>query len=74
MWGTTLGNTYVTAPGDINNVDARKLRHERKHVKQWQKRGFKFAYDYAQEGLFEPCENAYEEAAGFADGDYPCTP
>ncbi|MEV7232456.1 hypothetical protein AB0N06_00200 [Streptomyces sp. NPDC051020] len=73
--GTTIGDTYVTAPGDPDLVDAPKLRHERKHVKQWEKRGIKFAFDYYKEGLLDPCQNAYEKAAGFADGDYwQCVP
>ncbi|MFB6776970.1 MULTISPECIES: hypothetical protein [unclassified Streptomyces] len=44
-------------------------------MKQWEKRGIKFAYDYYNEGLSDPCQNAYEKAAGFAGGDYwQCVP
>ncbi|MFI7360693.1 RHS repeat-associated core domain-containing protein [Streptomyces sp. NPDC050149] len=71
--GTTIGDTFVTSPGRPDLVDQDKMRHERKHVKQWQKRGVKFIGDYFGEGL-DPCQNKYEEAAGWADGHYPCGP
>ncbi|MFF3322717.1 RHS repeat-associated core domain-containing protein [Streptomyces sp. NPDC002889] len=69
--GTTIGDTYVTAKNRPDWVDPPRLKHERVHVKQWEKRGVKFGWDYAMEG-FDACENKYEEQAGFADGDYPC--
>ncbi|MET9594041.1 hypothetical protein ABZY45_24400 [Streptomyces sp. NPDC006516] len=55
-------------------VDSPTLRHERKHVKQWEKRGVKFALDYFREGAIDACENKYEEQAGYVDGGYPCVP
>ncbi|WP_405809444.1 RHS repeat-associated core domain-containing protein [Streptomyces sp. NBC_01520] len=72
--GTTIGDTYVTEPGDPVLVDGFRLKHERKHVKQWEKRGVKFALDYFREGV-DPCGNKYEEQAGYADGGYDqCVP
>lgn len=67
--GTTIGDTYVTEPANPLFVNQDRLRHERKHVKQWEKRGVKFALDYFGEGI-DPCGNKYEKEAGYADGNY----
>lgn len=72
--GTTGGDTYMTKPNQPRFVDAETIRHERKHVKQWEKRGFRFIIDYFKEGV-DPCTNKFEEQAGYADGDYhSCIP
>ncbi|MFH8885361.1 hypothetical protein [Streptomyces californicus] len=72
--GTTVGDTYVTEPDVKDYVTPKRLKHERVHVRQWEKRVFKFPFDYFGEGA-DPCENSYEDQAGYADGRYTtCTP
>ncbi|WP_234307213.1 MULTISPECIES: RHS repeat-associated core domain-containing protein [Streptomyces] len=72
--GTTVGDTYVTEPDVKSFVTPKRLKHERVHVKQWEKRGFKFPFDYFGEGV-DPCENSYEDQAGYDDGGYSqCIP
>lgn len=69
--GTTVGDTYATEPGVKDYVTPERLKHERVHVKQWEKRGFKFPIDYFREGV-DPCGNKYEEQADYVDGGYAC--
>ncbi|MFD5343206.1 hypothetical protein ACFWJY_05435 [Streptomyces anulatus] len=50
------------------------IRHERKHVKQWEKHGVNFIPRYLWEGA-DACGNKFEEQAGYADGNYQaCIP
>ncbi|MFJ9526320.1 RHS repeat domain-containing protein [Streptomyces cyaneofuscatus] len=69
--GTTLGDTYTTEKGVPEYVSPKRLRHEREHVKQWEKYGDNFIIKYFMEGL-DPCGNKYEEQADYADGGYSC--
>ncbi|MFJ9394394.1 hypothetical protein ACIRQT_05840 [Streptomyces californicus] len=72
--GTTVGDTYMTEPDVKSFVTPERLKHERVHVKQWEKRGFTFPFDHFGEGV-DPCENSYEDQAGYDDGGYSqCTP
>ncbi len=48
------------------------LGHERIHSEQWAYYGYyRFIYEYIREG-FDPCENRFEQEAGWEEGGYPC--
>ncbi|WP_234320602.1 RHS repeat domain-containing protein [Streptomyces sp. NRRL B-1381] len=69
--GTTVGDTYTTKPGTPEFVSDKRLKHERKHVKQWEEHGADFITEYFMEGT-NPCGNKYEEQADYVDGGYYC--
>lgn len=71
--GTTGGDTFMTKD-DWSAIAPDMIRHERKHVKQWEKHGVNFIPRYLWEGA-DACGNKFEEQAGYADGNYQaCIP
>jgi RHS repeat-associated protein len=67
--GTTLGTTYFTS--NNNFVTPARMRHERKHKRQWMRYGWHFGYMYLRAKI-NPCHNKWERRAGYKDGNYPC--
>lgn len=63
--GTCVGRVYLTR--DV--VGERTFRHERVHVRQWQRYGFLFPVLYWTAGL-DPLRNRFEVEAGLEDGGY----
>jgi len=68
--GTTLGTTYVAAPGS-RNVSATRIEHEKVHRTQWRYYGYAFAPRYVHAGS-DPCRNRFEIEAGLVSGGYAC--
>lgn len=46
-----------------------RIRHERKHKRQWMRYGFRFGYMYLRAGI-NPCRNKWERRANWTDGGY----
>ncbi|GGA59133.1 hypothetical protein GCM10011490_06390 [Pseudoclavibacter endophyticus] len=63
--GTCVGYVYLTR--DV--VNARVLRHERVHVRQWRRYGLLFPVLYWASGI-NPLTNRFEIEAGLEDGGY----
>ncbi len=63
----------IVEAGELNGTDlADLLRHERIHTEQWAEYGYwGFIARYLAEGT-DPCENSFEEDAGYEDGGYSC--
>ncbi len=63
----------IVAAGELNgNELADLLRHERIHSEQWSEYGYwGFIARYLAEGT-DPCDNSFEEDAGYEDGGYEC--
>jgi hypothetical protein len=65
--GTTSGDTYLTN----NQTSSDRIRHEKKHRKQWRRYGGYFPALYFLSGV-NPCHNHWERQAGLCDGGYDC--
>lgn len=63
--GTCVGRVYLTR----NVVGERVFRHERVHVRQWQRYGLLFPLLYWTAGT-DPFRNRFEIEAGLEDGGY----
>ena len=63
--GTCVGRVYLTR--DV--VGERVFRHERAHVRQWQRYGLLFPFFYWAAGV-DPLTNRYEIEANLVDGGY----
>lgn len=63
--GTCVGRVYLTR--DV--LGERVLRHERVHVRQWQRYGLLFPLLYWTAGI-DPLKNRFEIEAGLEDGGY----
>lgn len=63
--GTCVGRVYLTR--DV--LGPRTFRHERVHVRQWQRYGFLFPILYWAAGI-DPLRNRFEIEAGLEDGGY----
>lgn len=63
--GTCVGRVYLTD----RNVGPRVLRHERVHVRQWERYGLLFPALYWLSGV-DPTRNRFEIEAGLEDGGY----
>jgi RHS repeat-associated protein len=68
--GTTIGTTYVAAPG-ASHVSPDIVEHEKAHVTQWQELGLLFVPGYFLMGT-NPCTNVFEIGAGLREGGYAC--
>ncbi len=64
--GVCVGHCFLTGDGP---VDARLLRHESVHERQWRRYGFLMPVLYALAGR-DPLRNRFEIEAGLADGNY----
>ncbi len=63
--GVCIGRVYLTD----TNVSSRVLRHELRHVRQWERYGMLFPVLYFLAGS-NPLKNRFEIEAGLADGNY----
>jgi hypothetical protein len=63
--GVCVGRVYLTD----TNVTERVLRHERRHVRQWERYGMLFPLLYFAAGA-NPLTNRFEIEAGLEDGNY----
>lgn len=63
--GTCVGSCYLTDA----NTDARVLRHEAVHARQWRRYGLLMPLLYAISGR-DPLRNRFEIEAGLEDGNY----
>lgn len=63
--GTCVGRVYLTR--DV--LSERTFRHERVHVRQWERYGFLFPPLYWAAGI-DPLKNRFEIEAGLEDGGY----
>lgn len=63
--GTCVGRVYLTR----NVLGERTFRHERVHVRQWERYGFLFPALYWAAGI-DPLKNRFEIEAGLEDGGY----
>ena len=63
--GTCVGRVYLTR--DV--VGERTFRHERVHVRQWERYGVLFPFLYWWSGV-DPLRNRFEIEAGLEDGGY----
>ncbi|GAA3515735.1 hypothetical protein GCM10022234_08520 [Aeromicrobium panaciterrae] len=68
--GTTVGTTYATSSNRAYR-SSKRLKHEREHVRQWDRHGLSFIRKYRKAGG-NACYNKYEIAAGLRDGGYKC--
>ncbi|MFH9943384.1 DNRLRE domain-containing protein [Streptomyces murinus] len=68
--GTTIGNTYFT-DNNRNYVTPERLRHEKRHMRQWQHYGLGFIVRYIHAGS-NPCRNRFEREANLRWGGYQC--
>jgi hypothetical protein len=69
--GTTLGTMYFTYNRNEFTNRAR-IRHENRHMRQWMRYGYRFAYMYLRAGS-NPCHKRWERRANWRDGGYlPC--
>ncbi|MFT4307728.1 MAG: Fe-S oxidoreductase [Microbacterium sp.] len=64
--GTCVGNCFLTGDG---RIDARLLRHEAVHERQWRRHGILMPFLYALAGS-DPLRNRFEIEAGLEDGNY----
>ncbi|MFT4210285.1 MAG: Fe-S oxidoreductase [Microbacterium sp.] len=64
--GTTVGHCFLTGDG---RIDARLLRHEAVHERQWRRYGILMPFLYALAGR-DPLRNRFEIEAGLEDGNY----
>lgn len=63
--GVCVGRVYLTS----RNVSPRVLRHEERHVRQWERYGMLFPLLYGLAGA-DPLRNRFEIEAGLEDGGY----
>lgn len=63
--GVCIGRVYLTN----TNMGPRVLKHELKHVRQWERYGMLFPILYLFAGG-DPLRNRFEIEAGLADGNY----
>ncbi|MDO5053200.1 MAG: Fe-S oxidoreductase [Pseudoclavibacter sp.] len=63
--GTCVGRVFLTRDA----TGPRVLRHERVHLRQWQRYGLLFPFLYWAAGA-DPLRNRFEIEAGLADGGY----
>ncbi|MFF9815353.1 DNRLRE domain-containing protein [Streptomyces sp. NPDC014006] len=68
--GTTLGNTYFTS-NNRKYITRNRIRHEKRHVRQWRRYGLGFMFRYMRAGR-NPCHNRYERQANLRWGGYKC--
>lgn len=68
--GTTYGNTYFTSRR--GNVSPLRMKHEKRHRRQWGKYGGNFAFIYMAESIRHrnPRKNYWERQAGLCSGGY----
>lgn len=64
--GVCVGNCFLTGDG---RIDARVLRHEAVHERQWRRYGILMPVLYLLAGR-DPLRNRFEIEAGLEDGNY----